>query len=190
MQRAILVATLLLLDCVVIKSQCIGTGCPGTSSSSVTSSVIDLQAATAAINMTGSAVTIYSTANVSLAAGQCLVFNFGNTATGAAAGGATIQIFADATLIYTAFTGGTMAQISYTKYCNTTGSLTVQLRYDPVPLNYGNAGAFGSNYTISSDGASSTPTSVNWTSTHTITLKATAASGTVTGAWWNIIKQQ
>jgi hypothetical protein len=149
--------------------------------------LIDFQANTTPFSMTGSLVTIYSTAGVTLAAGQCITIAAAGTSSGVSA---TLAIYADAILIHTVYANGSMGILTHSSYCNNPGSLTVQTRFDISPPFYECSGdgslTVATCAVVSSDGASSTPSSVNWGTGHTLTLKATAASGTVSGAWWKI----
>lgn len=153
------------------------------------SSIVDLQGTGSAVTMTGAAATIFFKTGVVLAAGQCLEFSFATTSSGVSA---TLELYADATLIYQIFSpsgSSTQGQIVNSSYCNLIGSLTSQIRFDRIPLIYGSGGNLGTNLTTSSSGAVQVPASVDWSTTHTISLKATASSGTVTGAWWKIVRQ-
>ncbi len=160
---------------------------PPGSGSTPTPALIDFQTSTSPVSMTGSPLTIYSTAGVTLAAGQCITISAAGTSSGV---NATLAIYADAVLIHTVYTSGSMGIITHSSYCNNPGSLTVQTRFDIAPAFY-NCGGDGTLVAAtcgvtSSDGQISTPSTVNWATSHTLTLKATAASGTVSGAWWKI----
>jgi len=152
---------------------------------------VDFQTASSPQTMTGSDVVIYTgAAPIGLAAGQCVNIQAAATATGAAAGSTTMKLYADGTLIHTWYNGGSMGEEDWTVYCNNPGSTTVQTRYAPLLLQYtggGNGTLTLGSFAGSTDGTVSTPASVTWgTTTHTLYLKANAASGTVSGAFWRV----
>jgi hypothetical protein len=158
----------------------------GGGSSSGGSSLTDFQSTTSPVTMTGADLTIYTGANpVTLLAGQCLSFDVAVAGTAPAG---TVKIFADSTLIHTIYSSGALGISEVFEYCNLPGSTTVQSRFTPgINVFYGTGGVLGDSGITSSDGAISTPASVTWgATTHTLSLTANAASGTVSGIWWKV----
>lgn len=147
---------------------------------------LDYQNETGPVTMNGSPQTVYTgAAPITLPAGGCLTIDVAVTGTGAAAANATIAVYADSTLIHTVFASGSLGIMESFHYCNTSGSTTQQRLFYPSPVYYGSSGTLGYNAIGTSDGL--IPAAVTWGSTtHTLSLMATATGGTVSGAWWMV----
>ena len=147
---------------------------------------LDYQNETGPVTMNGSPQTVYTgAAPITLPAGGCLTIDVAVTGTGAAAANATIAVYADSTLIHTVFASGSLGIMESFHYCNTSGSTTQQRLLYPSPVYYGSSGTLGYNAIGTSDGL--IPAAVTWGSTtHTLSLMATATGGTVSGAWWMV----
>jgi hypothetical protein len=141
--------------------------------------------------MTGSDVTIYTFSSVpALAAGGCYTFS---AAMGpASTNTVTFKIFVDSTQVSTPFTSFSTGYVyvwqSY--YCNNSGVQNAQT----LNTMYGWYSAYPGSWSALGPGLSSqfgenphtTPTAVDWSTTHTITVKANAAGGTLQTNWFKI----
>lgn len=144
----------------------------------------DFQGTTSAITMTGSDVVIYTTTVPPLAAGKCYHVEYGFKNSGITS---TVKFFLDSTSInqYTNGTGSP-AKGSFL-ICNKAGVQNAQSFVFLTPFFYNNtllieSNASGvDNYAIYESWATK-----DFTASGTIAMKATAASGTVTGLFWHI----
>ena len=145
---------------------------------------------TGSVAMTGSDVTLYTFTSVpALAAGGCYTFR-GVFATGAAASH-TLRIKVDGTTVATPMSafGANYIYNFETGYCNTAGSQTTQ-RVVPIYGAYTLASAWQfsqglTNYFSEPGSYPVTPTAVDWSTSHTITVTMTAASGTAQGYFFS-----
>lgn len=128
--------------------------------------------------MTGSDVTIYSFSTPALAAGSCMSLKY----LGGLPSSATMKVFVDATEIATPVTGDSSPGWNWeVEYCNNAG---VQNAQTITFTNGGYAGSIsgGNGWTdYFAQAANRAPTAVDWSTSHTLTMKANAASGTFTG---------
>lgn len=147
--------------------------------------------ATTAISMTGSNVNIYSIASVpALAADKCYLINVGALT---AVGATNLFIFVDSTQVAQPWSAASGAY-TFTSflYCNNAATQAAQSahilnEYYIVAASLPTNGAIA---TVGNNLATPiTPTAVDWSSSHTISFKANAASGTVTGALFQIVLQ-
>lgn len=128
------------------------------------------------VSMTGSDVTMATISNVpALAAGSCYII------TGISVGSATWtgKIFVDATQIATPITAsaaGYYQNWSF-RYCNTTAQ-SAQKKFYTFSCYATNIGLGWYCTSYFGENALSTPTAVDWSTSHTITFKMNAASGT------------
>lgn len=142
---------------------------------------LDFLSATAAVTMTGSFVTVYSTTIPSLAASACLSITFSGTVTLSNAG--DFKIFVDATQIAEPYNGASDIT-GILRHCNNHGVRNAQTTfYSPSFLMY-SGGIVNSNGLPNQ--STSTLQSIDWTTSHTVTLQIKAASGTATGQYWMI----
>lgn len=151
---------------------------------------IDHQVTTSAMAMTGTSndITIYSTAGVTLAAGQCFNIEFGGvfTSTGA---GTTVKVKVGTTVVGTLFTGFGAATVNSGRftYCNNSGVQNAQTYYYGLTPYYG---AFtvgvGVTFYVSADGLNGIPTAVDWSTSKTVVLTANGTNGTTTGLFYRI----
>lgn len=135
-----------------------------------------------AVTMTGSDITLCTISNVSaLASGSCYMF----TGIAQAAQNYQVFIYVDATLVSTPISNNNTWAGYFinwqTLYCNNAGVQNAQ-QLVPVSSGYQNTGfqyGVGStNFLTEASGSyPKTPTGVDWTTTHTITVKMNAASG-------------
>lgn len=136
-----------------------------------------LQGSTGAIAENGTDVTIYTVTNVPpLASGACYRLFFGETDTTA---GVTLKIFVDSVLVATPAVASAAALVQGNiLYCNQPGTQAAQgLIYTTPLFSGGGPSLVSSNH----DQVFNTPAAVDWSTSHTIYLKANAASGGVTG---------
>lgn len=164
---------------------CLATGsaCGGGSSFS------NFQKATSPINQTGSDVTIYSVSAPALAADACYRIEFGLLVTPSAH--TVIRVYVDSTLIATPYndTGTLFSWQGVLLYCNNASVQNAQSVIYPIPgiYNYGPSSVW---LNTNVDAMISTPTGVDWSTSHTITLKTLADNATTnTGQYWHIATQ-
>lgn len=152
------------------------------------------QGNTGTVAMTGSDVTIWTFSGVApLAAGTCYTFH----GTIEASASATYKIIVDgSTTISTPLLNGGAGFGGYyyiwsSKYCNNPGSQTVQTLTYPEPqfftslANYTLNGGVGPS-TSWGESPQTTPTGINWATSHTITVTVNALTGTAIGAMFSI----
>lgn len=167
-----------------------GGSCTWTAVGGSSGPFINSQGNTGAITMTGSDVTIWSVTGVSaLATGSCYQIDFtilDNTAGGFTHG----YLKVDGTIVSDLLGGAGSAgfyQAFHFSYCNNVGSQAAQTM---VQGNSGYCGVSsncaGGSYTgsVTPIGILSTPTAVNWATTHTVSFTLAAASGNMTGLAW------
>jgi hypothetical protein len=178
-------------DIVGLFSTCSGTQYLGADAACHTASSTPYSAwspSTSNVSMSGTAATIYTFASVpaipaGLGSGSCLSLNYliwGSTSTLA-----STKVFVDATQIMSsAGNGGATAGVYViARYCNNSGVQNAQT-ISVIDAGYTTSlsqgakvsGAMFSNYEI-------TPTGIDWSTSHTITIQATGTSGNANGVY-------
>ncbi len=151
-----------------------GAGCPGGGSYSG-GTICSLGVGSLVAN-TGSPVTVATCAVSSLATGQCLVIQ--NTTTMGVGGNGSLLVYVDAVLIATVHRGLGGYQASFNAlHCNITAQSAQQTTY-PQPLFIVNSGTFPTTPAASDlDSLGYTTQSIDWTTSHTLTIQTDGASG-------------
>lgn len=163
-----------------------GAGC-----SSAAGPFTDFQKTTSAISMTGSDVAVYTTTSApALAAGKC--YRIEGNVVSSLAGGGTFKLKAGTTVIATLYASADHVQF-VVLYCNNPSVQNVQQTSYVMPIQYLPASGFGISgagfVNSSTDSQVFAPTTVDWSTTHDLSLTVNAASGTATGGYWHITQQ-
>jgi hypothetical protein len=135
----------------------------------------------------GSEVTIYSVSAPALAAGACYSIEYGLMGLS----GATVKIKVDGTMVSEPSAGFTAADLSaQVRYCNNTGTQNSQTLFYTQPVFYAVSSGFPQNGTApGAENWVNTPSAINWSTGHTITLTLQQASGSVAGAYFHLAVQ-
>jgi hypothetical protein len=158
---------------------------PPTNSGGGSSSYISSAGNTGTVAMTGSDVVIFTASSVpALASGGCYVMDVTVQKNSTGATATTYNLKVDGTTIQTlATTGSDTFEADHFgfHYCNNVGSQTAQSLVEYLG-EYCTACAAGNNWNQTLNvNLPTTPTGVNWATSHTVTITANQASGTVTG---------
>lgn len=132
---------------------------------------------TSSISETGSPVTVFSVPSVpALASGSCY---FITSLTYATVAETNQKLVIDGTAVATILSGTGQAPFQNDfAYCNNAGSQTAQ-SITPTYTAYATGNSWISNY--NGLAIPTTPTAVNWATTHTVSITSTASSGSIVG---------
>lgn len=137
---------------------------------------------TAGVTNTGSAVTIYSQSVPSLAAGACLKIS---SRVYAPAGSFRYDVYVDATVIATPYNGLNDQNMSaVVVHCNTTAQSAQQTSYIGPAFYVASTAMPVTSIASNVDTAGFTTSSIDWSTSHTVAIKTTGASGDSVGKYW------